>query len=293
MPQMQKISEHPDAPVIDQDVSRRDAACLFSNKGGVKNAFAFYGIPGNLKDKAVQIAWDIEKQYPGTLSHFIELVSFPGYPVVPDQVETILNANKGLFKGYGEISLYLPFYSVVKPNDPAMKELYKTADKHNLIVMMHPIEGQEQAIEEALRDNPNVQFLFHAAERLSSANMFLDTFLGKYPNAHYSVDIMLFGENSQGRPLLDVAEDKQDFITQFKQNWQGTLNADVTLWKSRIEKHPNQFLWGTDRGASRWNYDPEVGAVLEEFSRAFIGRLSLAVQEKYAYKNAEDLLKNR
>ena len=293
MPQMQKISEHPDAPVIDQDVSRRDVACLFSNKDRVKNAFAFYGIPSNLKDKSVEIARDIEKQYPGTISHFIELVSFPGYPVVPNQVETILSANKGLFKGYGEISLYLPFYSVVKPNDPIMKELYKTADKNNLIVMMHPIEGQEQAVEEVLRDYPNVQFLFHAAERLSSANMFLNTFLGKYPNAHYSVDIMLFGEDSYGRPLLDSAKDKQDFIAKFKQNWQSTLNSTVALWKSKIEKHPDQFLWGTDRGASLWNYDPEVAALLEEYSRAFIGQLDPSTQEKYAHKNAEKLLQVR
>ena len=77
----------------------------------------------------------------------------------------------------------------------------------------------QQAIEEMLRDNPNTQFLFHAAERLSSANMFLDTFLGKYPNAHYSVDIMLFGDDFSGRPLLDAASDKQDFIAKFKQNW--------------------------------------------------------------------------
>ena len=291
MPQMQKItSGHVDAPVIDQDVSRRDVACLFNNKNRVKNVFAFYGIPSNVKDKSIEIARDIEKQYPGTINHFIELVSFPGYSVVPANIEVVLRANEGLFKGYGEISLYLPHYSGVNPNDPAMKELYTVADKHNLIVMMHPIEGQQQAIEEVLRDYPKVQFLFHGVERLSSASMFLDTFLEKYPNAHYSVDIDLFGEDSSGRPLLATSAGKQSFINQFKQNWQSALNKKISFWKSKIEKHPDQFLWGTDRGEYAWHYDQDINALLEEYSRAFIGQLDPAVQEKYAHQNAEKLL---
>ena len=174
-----------------------------------------------------------------------------------------------------------------------MKELYTVADKHNLIVMMHPIEGQQQAIEEVLRDYPKVQFLFHGVERLSSASMFLDTFLEKYPNAHYSVDIDLFGEDSSGRPLLATSAGKQSFINQFKQNWQSALNKKISFWKSRIEKHPDQFLWGTDRGEYAWHYDQDINALLEEYSRAFIGQLDPAVQEKYAYKNAENLLRER
>jgi len=292
MPQFFKVSDHPEAPVIDQDISKRDVVCLFG-KDRVKNVFAFYGIPSHLKDSSLKIIKDIEKQYPGAVSHFLEFVVFPGYSVVPSKIDEILNANKSLFKGYGELSMYLPHYLSVKPNDPAMKELYAIADKHNLIVMMHPVEGQQQAIEEILRDYPNVQFLFHGAERLSSANMFHDTFLEKYPNAHYSVDIDLFGENYQGRPLLDTAKSKQDFITQLKQNWQSTLNAKVASWKSKIEKHPNQFLWGTDRGSALWQYDPEVGTILEEFSRTFIGQLNSSAQEKFAYKNAESLLQKR
>jgi len=292
MPQFFKIADHPEAPVLDQDISKRDVACLFA-KGRVENAFAFYGIPSHLKTSALESIKEIEQQYPGVIKHFLEFVVFPGYSVDPVQIKGILDANKGLFKGYGELSLYLPHYANVKPGDPAMKELYKIADTYNLIVMMHPIEGQQQAVEEMLRDNPNTQFLFHAAERLSASNMYLDTFLGKYPNAHYSADIILFGDDSNGRPLLDAAKSKQDFIAKFKQNWQGTLDVKVAFWKSKIEKHPNQFLWGTDRGASLWNYDPEISAILEEYSRAFIGQLNSATQEKYAYKNAEYLLQNR
>lgn len=285
MPQMFKIPNNPDAPVIDQDVSRRDVACLFSDKARIENVFAFYGIPTNLKEQSVAIARDIEKKYPGTMSPFIELVSFPGYPVVPQQVDETLNSNNDLFKGYGELSLYLPFYSGVKPNDAAMKELYKVAEKHHLIVMMHLTADEQQPLEETLRDNPNVTFLIHAMEDLPWANTFFNTFFDKYPNLYYSVDIDLV------KDAVFPATTKADFITRMKQNWQKMLNTKVTEWKGRIEKYPDRFLWGTDRGHYGWHYDPEVQAYFEEFGRAFIGQLSPAVQEKYAYKNAEALLK--
>ena len=289
MPQMREIPNNPDAPVLDKDVSKHDVVCLFSDKERIKNVFAFYGVPLDLKEKSIQDAREIEHESPGAVIHFIELVSFPGYPVVPQQVEGILNANEGLFKGYGEISLYLPFYteSNVMPNDPTMKELYKIAEKHHLIVMMHLIESQQQAIEEVLRDFPNVKFLFHGIESLSWAGTLFGADLDKYPNAYYSVDIDLV------KDAIFPATTKQDFINNMKQNWQGMLSEKVAFWKSRIEKHPNQFLWGTDRGHYAWHYDPEVQALLEEYGRVFIGQLDPAVQERYAYKNAEYLLQKR
>ena len=65
------------------------------------------------------------------------------------------------------------------------------------------------------------------------------------------------------------------------------------LWNSGglISKHPNRFLWGTDRWFG-WTFDEEVGAVLEEFGRSFIGQLAPSAQENFAYKNAEELLGN-
>lgn len=289
MPQMFKIPNNPDAPVIDQDVPRHDVACLFSDKARIKNVFAFYGIPINLKDASVQIARDLDEQYPGTMSPFIELVTFPGYPVVPSNINGVLNANQGLFKGYGEISLYLPHYtsSNVMPNDPAMKELYKIAEKNHLIVMMHLTASQQQAFEEALRDFPKTTFLLHAAEDLPWANTFFNTYFDKYPNLYYSVDIDLV------KDALIPATTKAEFIARIKQNWQNMLSAKAAEWKNRMEKYPDRFLWGTDRGHYAWHYDPEVQAWIEEFGRSFIGQLDPAVQEKYAYKNAESLLQKR
>lgn len=287
MPQMFKIPNNPDAPVIDQDVPRRDVACLFSDKTRIKNVFAFYGIPINLKDTSVQIAQDLEKQYPGTMSPFIELVSFPGYPVVPSNINTVLSSNKGLFKGHGEISLYLPHYNGVNPDDPAMRELYTLAQKNHLIVMMHLTASQQQAYEKVLQDFPNTTFLLHAAEDLPWASTIFTTYFDKYPNFYYSVDIDLV------KDAVFPARTKADFTASMKENWQNMLNTKIAFWKSKIEKHPDRFLWGTDRGHYGWHYDPEVQAYFEEFGRSFIGQLDPTVQEKYAYKNAESLLQKR
>ena len=60
-------------------------------------------------------------------------------------------------------------------------------------------------------------------------------------------------------------------------------------WKKMIENNPDQVMWGMDRSYT-WHFDDEVHGLLVEYSRAFIGGLDPEVQEKYAYKNAEQLL---
>ncbi len=39
-----------------------------------------------------------------------------------------------------------------------------------------------------------------------------------------------------------------------------------------------------------WGYDEEVGQILAEFGRAFIGRFDPAIQADLGYKNAERLV---
>ena len=49
-------------------------------------------------------------------------------------------------------------------------------------------------------------------------------------------------------------------------------------------------MWGTDRSDIVWNYDADVGKLLADFGRAFIGRFDPATQDLIAYKNAERLI---
>ncbi len=63
------------------------------------------------------------------------------------------------------------------------------------------------------------------------------------------------------------------------------------MWKGFIERHPEQVLWGSDRGVSApWDKDQDIALALNNYTRAFISRLDPAVQEKFAYKNAEKLI---
>ncbi len=270
-------------PILDENIARSDIICLF-DKENIKNAFGFYLILSSLKEESLQSIREIERQYAGRIIPFLVLASHET-ALDPPQVEEVMNSNKGLFKGYGEVALYFELYNNMSPNDPLFLELYKVADRHNLIVMMHPIATQQQALEQALRDYPNVVFLFHGWEMANWAT----ALLSKYPNAHYSLDADLFGDSG----FFYNAGNKENFSIRFKQNWQNTLNKTVGSWKSKIEQYPDQFLWGTDRGGFLWQYDSGVGALLEEFSRAFIGQLNPVVQEKFAYKNAERLLQER
>ena len=57
-----------------------------------------------------------------------------------------------------------------------------------------------------------------------------------------------------------------------------------------IEAHPDRFRWGTDRGDIVWGYDEDVGQILAEFGRAFIGRFDPEIQEDLDYKNVERLI---
>ena len=75
-------------------------------------------------------------------------------------------------------------------------------------------------------------------------------------------------------------------------DWDRLLENAVDLYKPIIEAHPDRYMWGTDRADIAWNYDEDIGQLLAEFGRAFIGMLDSEVQEQVAYKNAELLLAN-
>ena len=77
-----------------------------------------------------------------------------------------------------------------------------------------------------------------------------------------------------------------------RQNFDSRLKEGLDRWKLIIEKHPDKFTWGSDRWFT-WHFDEEVGGLIEEFGRSFIGQLNPSVQEKFAYKNAEAMLQKK
>lgn len=269
-------------PTLEKEVAAGDIICIF-DKEKISSGFGFYVVPNLMKGQAVQPIKQVEQQYPGRITPFLMPAHVSGLDLKPEEAEGILNSNKGLFKGYGETAFYKGSFKGVSPDDASLLQIYKIADKHNLIIMIHPDNGQRQAIERILKDYPNVIFLFHGPE----AEPWIEDIVGKYPNAYYTIDGSLWDipNEFQGVNLYD-AKNKEEFVFEFKRDYNKLLNGVITKWKGAIEKHPDKFLWGTDR-AYEMHFDPEVGALLEEIGRSFIGKLDLAVQEKFAYRNAE------
>ena len=275
-------------PVLEEELSVSNLICLFENEGIIKT-FGFHITSKFAEGAGVSAAKAIEEAYPGKVIHFIMPPPVLFLNIEPSAIEEILNNNKGLFGGFGEVGLYMDGYEGIKPDDPILKQIYKLADEHNLIVMIHPEDNLRDGIEEILQAFPNVTFFFHGGRNQE----WIIDLMPKYNNFYYSVDadishIYGFKKEHQFQKL----KNKEEYLAYMRENFDKVLNEELGSWKPRIEKYPDRFTWGTDRWFA-WHYDREVGGIIEEFSRSFIGRLDVSVQENFAYKNAEKMLQER
>lgn len=272
-------------PMLEEDLAAANLICLFESEG-ITKTFAFHITSKFAEGSAVSSAKQIEEAYPGKIVHFLMPPPVKSLIVDPSEIEGILNKNQGLFRGYGEVALYMDGYEGIRPNDPQLKEIYKLAREHNLVVMIHPEDELRDGIEEILKEFPTVNFFFHGGRSQEWVIELMD----KYPNFYYSIDgdlVSLYGYD-RGLQFKNVNA-KEDYLSYLRKNFNANLEEAVIRWKGRIEKHPDRFTWGTDRWYE-WHFDPEVGSLLEEFGRSFIGRLDPKVQENFAYKNAEKML---
>jgi len=263
--------------------------CLM-NKENIIKAFGFFLSPNTGLDQSISNVINVNKKYPDKFVSFFQppLPIQQLFPKTSD-VEEILKNNLGLYGGYGEIRFDFNLGQNTLPNDNYQLEMYELSDKNNLIVQVHPAQGQAQILKQLLKKYPNVIFLVHL---MKDEQIEMIELLETHDNMYYSLDAELsyiFGyktiQNNRGPT-------KQEFLDSMRQNFDSRLKEGLDRWKTVIEKHPNKFTWGSDRWFT-WHFDEDVGALLEEFSRSFIGQLDLSVQEKFAYKNAEEMLRKK
>ena len=274
-----------DGAVLEKDVAAASIVCLVDSTN-VKSAYGFYVIPNLLKGQAVDAVTKVDAQFPGRITPFIMSAHVTALNLQPSDVESVLNANPGLFKGYGELALYKDAYRGIKPDDESLRPFYEIAAKYDLIVMMHPDDGQREGVEKILQDYPTVKFLFHGPE----LGAYAAELVAAYPNAYYTIDTQLSDIPNEHQSVnLFADKTAEEFAANFKRDHDRVLAGAIETWKNAVEKNPDKFLWGTDR-ADVWHFDPDVGALLDEIGREFIGQLDPAVQEKFAYKNAERLI---
>ena len=260
--------------VLREDVALDKILCNF-DKEKVKGAIGFVVGVEQLLEEMLEIAESMKEESSRKINLFLMPVMFS-----TESLESIEKSNKGLFKGYGEMTFYDQDYANTPPDSPVVMETYKVAEKHNLIVMIHPGRNQKSNIGNVLQKNPNVNFLLHGFEIETDSVDLMD----KYPNVYFSIDSAVLYA-MQGLFMGS----KGQFVSRFEQEFDVNMNRAVNKWKSAVEKHPDRFMWGSDRGLP-WHYDEDVSILFEEFGRAFIGKLDPSVQEKFAYENAEELI---
>lgn len=261
------------------DISIDSITCIFDSEG-IKKLYGFFLMPNAALSSSVRSAKNAKEEYPDKIIPFFMPPPIVSLHPEANEVSDIIKSNNCLFKGIGEIAIY-HYPSDVKLNDPYFLELYKIADEQNLVVMIHPRPEEQRVVEDIAKAYPNVKFLFHGEEWV--ADLF-----DKYTNIHFSIDATateIYGYDASTHNKLT----KEEWLDYFRKNFDANLNKAVIKWKAKIEKHPDRFLWGTDRWYG-WHFDSEVGGLIEEFSRSFIGQLNPSVQEKFAYGNAEKLL---
>lgn len=276
-------------PSLGENIKITDIVCALQQEG-TKKVFAFFPVYPELPQQLLQVVNKALQLYPET---FVPFIMPPdgdnepgGFPTVDaDVFVEMLSVYPGLFQGYGEIGLYERDHGAAEllPDSPRLREIYPIIRKNKLVVYFHLGKGQKYSFERALEQNPDINFIWHG-DQLSVDH--IEDILSKHPNAFYTVD-ELYGDVW----LLRNDVTKETFLAHFEK-YQFLLDTDLSTWRGPIERHPDQFMWGTDRGGiAVWTFDPEVGKALSNYGRAFIARLDPAVQEKFAYKNAEKLLR--
>lgn len=274
-----------DMPVFEGELTPHYLICLFESEG-IKQAFGFHML--SKFSQSSQHIEEIEKSYPGKIVHFLMPPPIHNLLLQPSAIDEVLNENQGLFKGFGEIGFEKGTFTQASPLDPQFLQMFEIAQKHKLVVMMHPRGDQQDEVEQILTKFTDVTFLLHGG---SNQEWILDV-MKNHQNVYYSLDANMTSLYGFEKRHEHKALTKQEWLTFIRGNFDNQLNKALQKWKDKIEAHPDRFTWGTDRWYG-WSFDQDVGGILEEFGRSFIGRLDPSVQEKFAYKNAERLLKER
>lgn len=273
-------------PTLGKDVSMKYLDCVLEVEGTTRAISYFAVFPEYPYQDWIDIAHKAKARYP---KRFVRFLMPPDRNDVPPtvnahQLKKMLNKNLGLFQGYGEIGLYSLENRKAEdyPPDARMfQKIYPVVRKHHLMVYLHPGEDHADNLARALEDNPGIDFLVHG-EQIEKE---IGDLMSQYDNVYFTVND-LYGDQY----LLREDGTKQEFMDGLE-DFVPLLEIDVANWKALIEAHPNQFMWGTDRGDAVWTYDREVGEKLAEYGRAFIAQLDPSVQKKFAYKNAQRVIR--
>ena len=276
-----------DRPSLGVNITMTEIECTLENDGTQK-VIAFFPVYPEIPTQMVEVVNQTMQRYP---EKFVPFIMPPASDNKPDGSPTVkaevladmLAIYPGLFKGYGEIGLYARQGGGSKelpPDNPVLLEIYPIVQNEKLLVYFHPGDGHADNLAQVLDKYPDIIFLVHGDQIQPGIIDLMD----KHPNVYFTMND-LYGDEWLLRPQVT----KQEFLDYFSY-YEPLIQKDLAMYEEMIEKHPDRFMWGTDRGDTLWTYDIEVGQKLADYGRAFIGRLDPEIQEKFAYKNAERFL---
>jgi len=271
-----------DMPVLEGELSPQNLFCLFESEG-IKQTIGFHMLSkfspstGHIEQMA--------KNYPGKFAHFYLPPPIHELLISPAETEAIITQPQGLFRGIGEISFEKGTFTRASPFDQPFSDLIEIARKHKLVVMIHPAASHQDEIKKLATQFPDVTFLLHGGQEQE----WIAGLLASHRNLYYSLDANMtslygFERRHDSEPIT-----KEQWLAFIRQNFDKKVQEATSKWKAKIEANPDQYVWGTDRWYG-WQFDYEVGGLLEEFARSLVGKLDPAVQQKFAYQNAERLL---
>ncbi|QQG39656.1 MAG: amidohydrolase family protein [Candidatus Aenigmatarchaeota archaeon] len=288
-PPGEEDEEEDQFPRLGVNVKVADVVCTLKHEN-TKSAFVFFPVSRDEYEISVEVVNRTMRTY----DVFVPFIMPPdddgsptGYPTVDaDKLEKMIGVYPELFEGYGEIGLYERRGGAAElpPDSERLTNIYPIVREHELAVYFHPGEDQEESLERVLDAYPDVNFIVHG-EQIEDE---IAGLMSRHDNVYFTVND-LYGDQY----LLHPGEDVDSFLAATDE-YEPLLEKDLGTWKSRIEAHPDQFVWGTDRGGiAVWTFDKAVGERLNDYGRAFIGRLNPDVQEKFAYRNAERIVEGR
>jgi len=271
-----------DVPRLGRTVNINAIACTLQREGTIR-VFAFFPAFLDIQVQLVEVARRTMEEYPSLFVPFIQSSGSEVSTVEAETLQEFLEIHPGLFFGLGEVG-DSPTEPINPPPDSVIyTENFEVARNHSLAVYFHVGEGHHENLGRALQRFPDITFIVHG----DGIRPFIDGMMDQYPNLYFTFN-NIFEEHT---PLFRFGE-KAVFISALKDDWDRLLEAAVEDFGPLIESHPDRYMWGTDRGDIVWNYDEDIGQLIAEYGRAFIGKFDPEVQEKIAYKNAELLVAN-
>ena len=267
-------------PLMGTTMTVGKAACTLQNEGTIK-AFTFFPTFPQITTPAIDVAYRTVQEYPSLFVPFLQASANGSATLVGESLNVMLGVRPDLFFGFGEVG-DSPTESInPKPDGEVYTGDFEVARDHGIPVWFHVGEGHEENMARALERFPEVNFIVHG----DGVRPHIDGLMDDYPNIYFTFNNIF--ENSV--PVFRFGE-KAAFLAEMRQDWDQLLNTALEEFRPLIEDHPDRYMWGTDRADIVWGYDEEVGQLLTEYARAFIGSFEVNIQDDIAYKNADRLI---